>query len=238
MKTAMILAAGRGERLKPLTEKSPKAMCLVGQRPLIEHHVDKLAGSGFERIIINHAYLGSAIRRHFGKGNKWGVEICYSPEPPGGLETGGGIYSALSLLGEKPFVTVNADVFTDYDFSSLTLSEGKMVNLVLVNNPEHNNKGDFDLIDQGQLSNQNKRYTFAGIACYHPQAFHQSQIGRYSVTPLLHELVSKQLATGELYQGLWVDIGSAERLRFANEIFDRQQAHFPHSTLTQFLNDF
>ncbi|MBY0377209.1 MAG: NTP transferase domain-containing protein, partial [Gammaproteobacteria bacterium] len=123
MKTAMILAAGRGDRLKPLTEKQPKAMCLVQQKPLIEHHVARLAELGFERIVINHAYLGSQIRRHLGTGSKWGIEICYAPEPPGGLETGGGIYNALPLLGKQPFVTVNADVFTDFNFRMLHLAE-------------------------------------------------------------------------------------------------------------------
>lgn len=218
MKTAMILAAGRGERLKPLTEKLPKAMCLVDKRPLIEHHVEKLAGSGFERIVINHAYLGEQIRRHLGNGAKWGVEICYSPEPPGGLETGGGIYNALAMLGKNPFVTVNADVFTDFDFSSLSLKDGIMTNLILVNNPKHNSCGDFDLTDQHLLSNQVKRYTFAGIACYRPEAFQQCRVGRYSVVPLLHGLIAEKLATGEVYQGLWVDIGSSERLKFANSL--------------------
>ncbi|MBA3537651.1 MAG: nucleotidyltransferase family protein [Tatlockia sp.] len=218
MKTAMILAAGRGERLKPLTEKQPKAMCLVQEKPLIEHHVARLAEAGFERIVINHAYLGSQIRRHLGNGSKWGLEICYTPEPPGGLETGGGIYNALPLLGKRPFVTVNADVFTDFDFRLLTLEEGIMSHLVLVKNPLHNHSGDFDLTSQNQLSNDNKRYTYAGIAYYRPEAFQGSEIGRYSIVTLLRDLANRNLATGQLYQGLWVDIGSSERLRFANSI--------------------
>ncbi|CDZ76525.1 Glucose-1-phosphate thymidylyltransferase [Legionella massiliensis] len=216
MKIAMILAAGRGERLRPLTEKRPKAMCLVQQKPLIEHHVQRLAEAGFERIVINHAYLGGQIRRHLGKGQKWGVEICYTPEPPGGLETGGGIYNALALLGKKPFVTVNADVFTDFDFRRLNLQEGLMAHLILVENPQYNHKGDFDLIDGQWLSNLNRQYTYSGIACYHPNAFALCKAGRYSLTPLLRDLAQKNLATGELYQGLWIDIGSAERLRYAN----------------------
>lgn len=218
MKTAMILAAGRGERLKPLTEKQPKAMCLVQQKPLIVHHLSKLAQAGFERIVINHAYLGNQIRRYLGKGASWGLEICYTPEPPGGLETGGGIYNALSLLGEQPFITVNADIFTDYNFRLLKVEKTILAHLVLVENPLHNNRGDFDLIHQGKLSNQNKRFTYSGIACYRPEAFKFNQIGRYSVTPLLRELVNQNLATGELHQGLWVDIGSTERLNFANSI--------------------
>lgn len=218
MKTAMILAAGRGERLKPLTEKQPKALCLVQQKPLIEHHVANLAQSGFERIVINHAYLGSQIRRHLGRGSKWGIEICYTPEPPGGLETGGGIYNALPLLGKNPFVTVNADVFTDFNFSQLNLTEDLMIHLVLVRNGQPHLGGDFDLINQNQLSNQNKRYIYSGIACYHPKVFQCCEIGRYSVIPLIRDLTNKSLATGELHQGLWVDIGSPEHLQLANSI--------------------
>jgi MurNAc alpha-1-phosphate uridylyltransferase len=217
MKTAMILAAGRGERLKPLTETRPKAMCLVQQKPLIEHHVRRLAESGFERIVINHAYLGSQIRRHLGTGAKWGIEICYAPEPPGGLETGGGIYNALPLLGKTPFVTVNADVFTDFDFRRLHLADGIMTHLVLVTNTVLKTTGDFDLKNQNQLSNH-KRYTYSGIAYYRPEAFLASEIGRYSVVSLLRDLVDRNLATGELYQGVWVDIGSSERLSFANAL--------------------
>ncbi|HHF7348315.1 TPA: N-acetylmuramate alpha-1-phosphate uridylyltransferase MurU [Legionella feeleii] len=214
MKTAMILAAGRGVRLKPLTDKIPKAMCQVHNKPLIEYHVERLAKLGFERIVINHAYLGGQIRQHLGNGTKWGVEICYSPEPPGGLETGGGIHAALPLLGKEPFVTVNADVFTDYDFTQLHLTEETRVHLVLVPNPQHN-QGDFGLDNQQQLTNQ-RVYTFAGITCYRPDVFEQCKAGRYSVVPLLRDLAGKNLASGELYQGLWVDIGSSERLKFAN----------------------
>jgi N-acetyl-alpha-D-muramate 1-phosphate uridylyltransferase len=218
MKTAMILAAGRGERLKPLTEKIPKAMCAIHEKPLIEHHIARLANAGFARIVINHAYLGGQIRRYLANEARWNVELCYAPEPPGGLETGGGIYSALPLLGKDPFVTVNADIFTDYDFSTLNVRDEVMTHLVLVNNPRHNSSGDFDLIKEYQLSNHNRRYTFAGIACYRPEAFHQCSVGRYSIVPLLRDLIAKNLATGELYRGLWVDIGSAERLTYANTL--------------------
>lgn len=223
MKIAMILAAGRGERLRPLTEQLPKAMCLVGQKPLIERHVENLAKASFERIVINHAYLGGMIRRHLGDGSKWNIEICYSPEPPGGLETGGGIYNALSLLGRKPFVTVNADILIDYDFSSLELGEGVMTKLVLVKNPKHKSEGDFGLINQQELSLQDKYYTFAGIACYNPEAFQECKPGRYSVAPLLRELSAKKQARGEIYEGVWVDIGSLDRLQFANSIISNQR---------------
>jgi MurNAc alpha-1-phosphate uridylyltransferase len=216
MKIAMILAAGRGTRLKPLTDKVPKAMSKIHNKPLIEYHVEKFVQLGFERIVINHAYLGGQIRQYLGNGSKWGIEICYSAEPPGGLETGGGIHAALPLLGANPFVTVNADIFTDYDFTTLSLGRESMIHMVLVPNPQHNH-GDFGLSDQHQLTNQ-KLHTFAGIACYRPEVFQQCEAGRYSVVPLIRNLCTKNLVKGELYQGLWVDIGSFEHLKLANTI--------------------
>ncbi|MFA5960582.1 MAG: nucleotidyltransferase family protein [Tatlockia sp.] len=219
MKTAMILAAGRGERLKPLTEKLPKAMCLVGDKPLIAHHVTHLAQSGFEQIVINHAYLGGQIRRYLGNGAHWSVDIHYAPEPPGGLETGGGILNALPLLGDKPFVTVNADVLTDYNFSTLHLPEETLAHLILVENPPHKKQGDFGLFGN-KVSLDFPFYTFSGIACYHPLAFQACKIGRYSVTPLLRDLVKQKGVSGALHSGLWIDIGSFEGLLSANRVFN------------------
>ncbi|KTD65300.1 N-acetylmuramate alpha-1-phosphate uridylyltransferase MurU [Legionella spiritensis] len=216
MKTAMILAAGRGERLKPLTNSIPKAMCAIQGIPLIEYHVKNLAKSGFQRIIVNHAYLGDQIRRYLGDGGAWGIDICYSPEPPGGLETGGGIYNALPLLGDQPFLTVNADILTDYDFSALTIPDSSLAHLILINNPVHNAGGDFDFGHDNLLTN-NRRYTFLGIACYRPQAFSRCRPGRYSVTPTLRTLVDEGSVSGELFAGHWLDIGSMARLNQTNE---------------------
>jgi len=216
MKTAMILAAGRGERLKPVTEWIPKAMCLVKGMPLIEHHVGNLAKAGFERLVINHAYLGDQIRRHLGNGSRWNVEICYSPEAPGGLETGGGIVNALPLLGDTPFLTVNADIYTDFAFDRLQLAEQSLVQLLLVKNPPHNSQGDFGL-SQGRVLNQKRNYTFAGVACYHPDVFASCSIGRYSMTPILRSLAEQNQIGGSLFDGMWIDIGTVERLRFANQ---------------------
>ena len=218
IKTAMILAAGRGERLRPITDVRPKALCTVHNIPLIEYHVLNLARAGFERLIVNHAYLGDQIRQHLGNGAHWGIDIVYSPEPPGGLETGGGIVNALPLLGEQPFVTVNADIFTDYLFASLTLPVASLAHLVLVNTPTYLERPDFGLSTSHQLKNTNKKYTFAGIACYHPDAFNQCAPGRYSVTPLLRQLAINHQATGELYPGKWLDIGTPARLQFAGQI--------------------
>lgn len=217
MKVAMILAAGRGERLKPLTEKIPKALCIVNDKPLIEHHVINLAKAGFEKLIINHAYLGSKIRHYLGNGSRYGVTICYSPEPPGGLETGGGIIKALPLLGNKSFLTVNADIYTDFDFNQLELEQVQAINLILINkNPALHHLGDFSLINGRQLSNENPEYTFAGIATYHPQVFAACEQGRYSVAPLIRHHARQNKATGSLYHGMWYDIGSLERLNAAN----------------------
>jgi MurNAc alpha-1-phosphate uridylyltransferase len=217
MSVAMILAAGRGERLKPLTEMSPKALCMVKGKPLIEHHIINLAQAGFRQIVINHAYLGGQIRQYLGNGSRWGVEICYSPEPPGGLETGGGIVQALPLLGNQPFITVNADIYTDFDFKQIQLEHVAYLHLILINkNPAFLHHGDFGLINGTQPTNSACDYTFAGIACYHPQIFAQCTPGRYSVTPLIRNYVEQNKATASLHQGFWFDIGSVERLNAAN----------------------
>ncbi|MFA6301647.1 MAG: nucleotidyltransferase family protein [Legionella sp.] len=213
MKVAMILSAGRGERLKPITDAIPKALCVVNNKPLIEHHVINLAKSGFERLVVNHAYLGGKIRNYLGDGSKWGVEIVYSPEPPGGLETAGGIVKALPLLGKDPFVTVNADIYTDFDFASLRKQSFDCIHLVLVNkNPALNHHGDFGLVDNGMLTNTNREYTFPGIACYHPQVFADLKQGRYGLPPLLRSYVEDKQVTGSLFHGIWHDIGSLDRL--------------------------
>lgn len=218
MKTAMILAAGRGERLRPITDSIPKALCKMHARPLIEYHVINLARAGFQRVVINHAYLGGQIRQYLGNGTRWGIEIYYAPEPPGGLETGGGIFNALSLLGDKPFLTVNADIFTDYNFITPILPINSQVHLILVKNPSYCTQGDFGLSPAGLLDNNNRQYTFSGIAYYQPALFHDLQPGRYSITPILRELATTGHATGEIYQGMWFDIGDPERLRLASSV--------------------
>jgi N-acetyl-alpha-D-muramate 1-phosphate uridylyltransferase len=218
MKTAMILAAGRGERLKPLTNSIPKAMCLINGIPLIEYHVRNLAKAGFTRVVINHAHLGFKIRHHLGDGKNWGIDIAYAPEPPGGLETGGGIFNALPLLGNEPFLTVNADIYTDFKLNTIKLPANFLAHLLLGKNPKHNIKGDFGLKNNLSLTNNQLDYTYLGIAVYHPEAFKQYSPGRYSVIPMVRTLINENRASGELFQGLWIDIGTAERLRHANQI--------------------
>jgi len=216
MKTAFIFSAGRGERLRPITDRVPKALCTVHGITLLEYHLENLAAAGIERVVINHAYLGGQIRQLAGDGRRWGVEICYAPEPPGGLETAGGIINALPLLGKEPFLTVNADIFSDYQFASLALPATSMVHLVLVNKPHYLAHADFNLSATGQLDNLNRTYTFAGIACYRPQVFASMKFGRYSLVPLLRELTAKKQASGEVFQGYWIDIGTPARLGLAN----------------------
>lgn len=220
MHTALILAAGRGERLKPLTDTKPKALCLVNEIPLIEHHIQHLVRAGIQRIVINHAYLGGLIRRRLGNGQAWNIHILYSPEPPGALETGGGIFNALPLLGTDPFIVVNADIYCDYDYAHLSLPETSLAHLILVNKPIYYRAGDFGLTETNWLENK-KHYTFAGVACYHPALFKHCKPGRYSLTPLLRTLAKQQHATGELHEGIWLDIGSLERLRQANQWFKK-----------------
>lgn len=222
IKTAMILAAGRGERLRPTTDFQPKALCTVHNIPLIEYHVANLACAGFNRLIVNHAYLGDQIRQHLGHGVRWGIEIYYSPEPPGGLETGGGIVNALPLLGNQPFITINADIFTDYHFSELKLEVPSLAHLVLVKKPPYADKGDFGIVKSQLLDNINRDYTFSGIACYRPEVFSGCRPGRYSVTPLLRQLAMGGKATGEIFRGKWFDIGTLERLQLVNTVLGQR----------------
>jgi N-acetyl-alpha-D-muramate 1-phosphate uridylyltransferase len=217
MKTAIILAAGRGERLRPLTDSLPKPMCRIHGIPLIEHHVANLAAANFERLIINHAHLGGQIRQHLGNGKRWNIEICYSPEPPGALESAGGIVNILPLLGNEPFVTVNADIFTDYNFASLTLPATSLMHLVLVPMTPSFTRGDFGLTSTSLLDNDNRDYIYAGISCYHPHFFKHCKFGRYSIVPMWREAARDKLATAEVYRGKWINIDSLELLRIANE---------------------
>lgn len=215
MKTAMILAAGRGERLRPITDLCPKALCLVHSKPLIEYHIENLAKAGFTRIVINHAYLGGQIRQSIGTGKRFAVEIIYTPEPPGGLETGGGIVNALPFLGSEPFLVVNADIYTDFDFK-LAMNQSHLAHLILVKTPDYKLHGDFGLTHEKLVENSNREYTFPGIGIYRPELFSQCRIGRYSLTPLLRKLAEDKQVSGEVFDGQWIDIGSMERLALAN----------------------
>ena len=209
---AMILAAGRGERLRPLTDAIPKPLLNIDGRPLIEHHLERLAAAGFREVVINLAYLGDMIRETLGNGSRWGLNIHYSQEPQDALETGGGIVQALPMLGETPFATINGDVFSDYPLARLRAIKCDQAHLVLVPNPSHNPEGDFGLSGGYIRLVGEPCHTFSGISVYHPHFFESAPSGRFSVKPLLRTAAALQQVTGEIYRGEWHDIGTLERL--------------------------
>jgi MurNAc alpha-1-phosphate uridylyltransferase len=209
---AMILAAGRGERLRPLTDRMPKPLAEVAGRPLIEHHLENLADAGFREVVINQGHLGEQLPAALGDGARWGIRIHYSLEPPAALETGGGIFQALPLLGPAPFLVVNGDTWCDYPLARLRAVKCDQAHLLLVPNPEHHPGGDFAL-QHGRVSEQGEpRHTFSGIAVYHPRLFAGCAAGRWSVVPLLKSAMATGLVTGELHRGRWFDSGTPERL--------------------------
>jgi MurNAc alpha-1-phosphate uridylyltransferase len=209
---AMILAAGRGERMRPLTDHTPKPLLKVGGKPLIVWHVLALAKAGFNEIVINHAHLGEQIESALQDGAEWGVHIQYSPEKVA-LETAGGIANALPLLGDEPFLVVNGDVFTDIDYASITLHAPHLAHLVVVDNPPQHPAGDFALVD-GQLNDdQQPKLTFSGVGVYHPSLFAGIVRGEPAkLAPLLRAAMAKGLITGQHHRGAWHDIGTPERL--------------------------
>ncbi|MDH5436706.1 MAG: nucleotidyltransferase family protein [Gammaproteobacteria bacterium] len=209
---AMILAAGRGERMRPLTDTTPKALLRVGGQCLIEYHLKALAAAGITEIVINYAHLGNQFPAVLGNGERYGVSISYSPEGDTGLETGGGIFNALPLLGDAPFVVINGDIWTDYAFTSMNEPAG-LAHLIMVNNPEHNPSGDFALQDKQILSEGENQYTFSGIGIYRPELFSDSSAGAFKLAPLLREAMEKNQVTGEYFGGQWIDVGTPERLQ-------------------------
>jgi MurNAc alpha-1-phosphate uridylyltransferase len=209
---AMILAAGRGERMRPLTDQTPKPLLSVGGKPLIVWHLERLAKAGFKEVVINHAHLGAQIEQALGDGKSWDLKIQYSPEK-NALETAGGIANALPLLGSVPFLVVNGDTFTDIDFASLKLPLNHLVHLVLVDNPAQHPQGDF-AIENGLLKNDGvAKLTFSGVGIYHPDLFASLVPGEPAkLAPLLRQAIANNLASAQHYQGVWHDIGTPERL--------------------------
>lgn len=215
---AMILAAGKGERLRPLTLHTPKPLVRAGGVPLIEFHVRALAAAGFRELVINHAWLGQQIEDYLGDGARFGLSIRYSAEGEP-LETGGGIFRALPLLGDEPFLIVNGDIWTDIDFTCLRQTLTGLAHLLLVDNPAHHPTGDFQLCDgrvsdaaAGQASLDRPCLTYSGIAVLHPQLFAGCQAGPFKLAPLLRQAMADGRVTGEHFHGRWVDVGTHERL--------------------------
>ncbi len=216
---ALILAAGRGARMRPLTDRVPKPLIEVGGKPLIVHHIEKLAALGCERVVINHAHLGEMIEAALGDGARYGVTIDYSREETA-LETAGGIATALPMLGTAPFIVVNADVYSEYDYAGLLEAAERLGNfnahLVLVDNPEHHPAGDFALRG-GKLAPDGALLTFSGLAVYRPAMFAAIPPGtRAPLAPLLREQIAAGAVAGEHFRGRWCDVGTPDRLTRLN----------------------
>ena len=221
---AMILAAGRGNRLRPLTDTLPKPLIQVCGKPLIEYHIEKLVAVGVTDIVINHAWLGDVLEASLGSGERWGATLYYSPEPEGGLETAGGIIQALPLLGDAPFLVINGDVYCDFSFKALLQTAQQMqsdcnrlAHLILVPSPNHNQTGDFGLNAQQQVVVEGV-LTFSGLSVLHPALFKDHPPGISKLAPVLRKAMEKQCVTGEIYQGIWSDVGTVERLAKIHEM--------------------
>jgi MurNAc alpha-1-phosphate uridylyltransferase len=208
----MILAAGRGERMRPLTDRTPKPLLQAGGKALIEYHLERFHAAGIHEILINVAWLGAQIREALGDGSRYGVQIAYSDEGSHALETGGGIYKALPLLGPEPFIVVSGDVWVEYPYAelALTLAPDDLAHLVLVPNPPFHPRGDFGL-QQGRIVAAGERpYTYANVGIYRPELFAGCQAGRFALAPLLYQRIGR--LGGELFTGRWHNLGNPAQL--------------------------
>lgn len=215
---AMILCAGRGERMRPLTDHTPKPLLKVKGKPLIVWHIEKLASLGFNEIIINIAHLGYKIPEALKNGSRWGVKLLYSDEQKnGGLESAGGIIKALPLLGDETFLVVNGDIFCNYNFDKNFDLDNNLAHLILVKNPKHNPNGDFGLVNNTVYNNAEEKLTFSGIGYYSMKLFKDLKCEKKALTPLLRQEVKNKKISGSLYQGVWHDIGTPQRLDEVNK---------------------
>jgi len=227
VKSAMILAAGRGERMRPLTDRVPKPLLMVGDKPLVEHHILRLINAGFDHIVLNTAHLGEQIEACLGDGSRFGIDIDYSREGQGqALETDGGIYKALDLLRGEVFAVINGDVWSDFDLGRLNLNplfnqKALAAHLVMVKNPEHNTAGDFCLV-KGRVAVDgcNERLTFSGMSLFHRDFFKKAKGGAFPLAPMLRDAMGQKQVSGELHDGLWVDVGTPERLEMVNNMLE------------------
>ncbi len=221
---AMILAAGRGERMRPLTDHCPKPMLFAGGKPLIVWHIERLVRAGLREIVINHAHLGHMLEERLGDGSEWGASISFSPEGEA-LETAGGIATAMSLLGDSPFLVVNGDVYCEMDFATFCaralarITQGRVAHLALVDNPPHHAEGDFVLDASGLiLRDGGARFTFSGVGVYRPELFAGLEAGvKAKLAPLLFSAIDTGRLSGEHFQGRWEDVGTPQRLAALDE---------------------
>jgi MurNAc alpha-1-phosphate uridylyltransferase len=220
---AMILAAGRGDRMRPLTDTTPKPLLQAGGKPIIQHTIEQLVSTQFTEIVINIAHLGQKIKDYLGNGEQFGATITYSDEGKTGLETAGGIINALPLLGDEPFLVVNGDIATDYDFSKLNKKTIKLAHLVLIPNPEHHPEGDFYLSSTGDIAEQGTpKLTFSGIGVYNPELFNKVTPGKIKLVTLLRQAISLNKVSGEKFDNFWMDIGTPERLNELDDYYHQQ----------------
>jgi MurNAc alpha-1-phosphate uridylyltransferase len=221
---AMILAAGRGDRMRPLTDTTPKPLLKVAGKPLIQYSIENLVQAGFTELVINVAYLGAQIKQALGDGHQFGASIVYSDEGEEGLETAGGIIHALPLLGDKPFLVVNSDVACDFPLAKLKPQSIELAYLVLIDNPEHHREGDFSLQSHGKLQLEGgNRLTFSGIGVYHPRLFAGVPTGKRKLRPLLEQAMTNSLVSGEKFGGFWMDIGTVERLQALDNYINKAE---------------
>lgn len=212
MMRAMILAAGRGERLRPLTDEIPKSLVEVGGQSLLERHLENVRSAGIKTVVINLGWLGDRIVERVGTGSRYGLEVVYSQEGDDILETGGGIHKALPMLGNEPFLVVNADILTDMPVPDVELGDKHLGHLVMVPTPDYRDHGDFD-IDAGLIRNaEHAVQTFSGVAIYRPEFFDGCEAGRFPLAPMLREAADRGQLAGSLYEGLWADVGTPQRL--------------------------
>lgn len=209
---AMILAAGRGERLRPLTDETPKSLVEVRGESLLERHLHNVQAAGIRSVVINLGWLGDKIVERVGSGEQYGLDVIYSQEGDNILETGGGIHKALPYLGDEPFLVVNADIYTDMPVPVVELAAEHLGHLVLVPTPGYREHGDFD-INNGLIRNgERAQHTFSGVAVYRPAFFEGCEAGRFPLAPMLREAADREQLSGSLYEGLWADVGTPERL--------------------------
>lgn len=218
---AMILAAGRGERMRPLTDNTPKPLLQAGGHTLIDYHLRALAQAGYESVVINHAHLGEKLEQALGDGSRYGLSIAYSPEGTP-LETGGGIFHALPLLGDEPFLVINGDIWTDYPLERLKTRSVQLAHLVLVDNPPQHPKGDFALREGRVSETEGERLTFTGIGVYRPELLAGCKPGAFPLAPILRRAMAADQVSGEHYQGRWFDIGTPERLAQLDELLRQE----------------
>ena len=218
----MILAAGRGERMRPFSDTIPKPLLSVCGKPLIVHHIEALARAGIVELVINHAWLGQTIETALGDGSQYGVHIQYSPEQPQALETGGGIFQALPLLGEGPFLVVNGDVMCDMDYQHLLEQPEGLAHLILVPNPEHHPNGDFALQNHLVRAQGQPKFTFSGIGVYRPELFKGCTAGKFPLAPILRHAMAADQVSGEIHRGFWIDVGTPQRLDELNQRCKKQ----------------